>query len=55
MFLSLSFPQYFVVFDQVKFSLEAAKSAQTNATVGVYDASAGMLFFKLHANLKACY
>ncbi|KAK2414083.1 GPI transamidase component PIG-S [Trifolium repens] len=25
---------------QVKFSLEAAKSAQTNATVGVYDASA---------------
>ncbi|PNY16750.1 GPI transamidase component pig-s-like protein [Trifolium pratense] len=29
---------------QVKFSLEAANSAQTNATIGIYDASAGMLF-----------
>jgi len=36
----------------VKFSLEAAKSAQNNATIGMYDASAGMLFLRLIANLK---
>ncbi|KAG5017817.1 hypothetical protein JHK85_023953 [Glycine max] len=29
---------------QVKFSLEAAKSAQSNASIGIYDASAGTLF-----------
>lgn len=28
--------------EQVKYSLEAAKLAQTNASLGVYDASAGM-------------
>lgn len=31
------------VLEQVKYSLEAAKLAQTNASRGVYDASAGML------------
>lgn len=36
--------QYLMVFEQVKFSLEAAKSAQSNASIGIYDASAGTLF-----------
>lgn len=29
--------------DQVKFSLEAAKQAQSNTSLGVYESSAGML------------
>lgn len=46
--------QYFVVFEQVKFSLEAAKFAQSNVSIGMYDASAGMLFLDFMWILKAC-
>lgn len=44
-----------MVFEQVKFSLEAAKSAQSNASIGIYDASAGTLFIDFALISKACY
>lgn len=47
----LLFPQYFFVFEQVKFSLEAAKSALSNASIGTYDASAGMHFLRCYSNV----
>jgi len=44
-----------MVLEQVKFSLEAAKYAQSNASIGIYDASAGMLFIDFMIISKACY
>lgn len=44
-----------MVFEQVKFSLEAAKFAQSNASIGIYDASAGMLFTDFMVISNTCY
>jgi hypothetical protein len=51
--LELSFVVIFHLFVQVKFSLEAAKLARVNASLGFYDASAGM-FLCTTLQLQSC-